>query len=461
MPDRNLFHLFIAILIWLPLPAGSNWPWAWGLLQILVFASAFYWVVLYVNRRVFITTYFNKARPVIYLLFGWLIWVLLQFIPLPVSIVEVISPVAAEHSAEASLITGLNSRFTSLSVDPYQTFQQFMLSSTYVVFFMLALLLVNSRARVKLTLWVVIYSALFQAMFGSLMTLSGLEYHLFGPKQHYLNVATGTFINRNHLAGYLVMSLAIGIGLLLSQIKTRSDQTTRQLVRDWIGMMLAQKTQLRIILAILVIGLVMTHSRMGNSAFFGSLLACSIIWLFLAGKKPKKSVVLLFVSLIVIDLYIVGAWFGFEKVVERLEGTSVTTESRDEVVRSLLVAIPEYGWTGSGMGTFKSVYPSYKDEHITISYLYAHNDYLQFVLEAGAGAILLAIAVLMSLTAAYQALRKRRDPLSRGLGFSAMMGVLAILIHSTVDFNLQIPANAMMFILLLSFAWIARTGFKS
>ncbi len=445
----------------MPLPAGSNWPWAWGLLQVLVFVSGFYWILLYLNRRVLLTDFFVRARPVIYLLLAWIFWVLIQCIPLPISIVEIISPVSAEHSIQASLITGLESGFTSLSVAPYKTFQQFMLSSTYVAFFMLALLLLNSRKRLKLTLWVIIYCALFQAMFGSLMTLSGVEHHLFGPKQHYLNVTTGTFINRNHLAGYLVMSLAIGIGLLLSQIKDGRDQTTRQLLRDWIGVMLTQKAQLRIILAILVIGLVMTHSRMGNSAFFGSLLVCSMIWLFLAGKKPKKSVVYLFISLIVIDLYIVGAWFGFEKVVERLEGTSVMTESRDEVVKSLLVAIPEYGLTGSGMGTFKTVYPSYKDEHITISYLYAHNDYLQFVLEGGGGVILLAIAVLICLTVAYKAIRKRNDTLCKGLGFSSLMGVLAILIHSTVDFNLQIPANAMMFMLLLSFAWIARVGFKS
>jgi hypothetical protein len=36
-----------------------------------------------------------------------------------------------------------------------------------------------------------------------------------------------------------------------------------------------------------------------------------------------------------------------------------------------------------------------------------------------------------------------------------MMGIIALMIHSAVDFNLQIPANAMTFMLVLSLAWIS------
>ncbi len=43
----------------------------------------------------------------------------------------------------------------------------------------------------------------------------------------------------------------------------------------------------------------------------------------------------------------------------------------------------------------------------------------------------------------------------RGISFAAIMGITAILIHSTVDFNLQIPANALTFMLLLAMAWLS------
>jgi hypothetical protein len=55
----------------------------------------------------------------------------------------------------------------------------------------------------------------------------------------------------------------------------------------------------------------------------------------------------------------------------------------------------------------------------------------------------------------------RKDPLYRGLGFASLMGIIAILIQSTVDFNLQIPANAAMFVLLLAFALISRYAVKT
>jgi len=50
---------------------------------------------------------------------------------------------------------------------------------------------------------------------------------------------------------------------------------------------------------------------------------------------------------------------------------------------------------------------------------------------------------------------KRRDPLMRGMSFAGIMGVIAILIHSSVDFNLQIPANAVMFVILLALCWLS------
>jgi O-antigen ligase len=460
MPDRHLFYLFLFTLIWMPLPAGSNWPWAWIVLQMLVFVTAFGWLIVYGNEKITLTKSFLKAKPVIVMLALWLCWVLIQTLPLPTPLVELLSSHSARQTLDAAQFIEKDPGFISVSVDPYQTFQKFMLSAALVVFFLLALVLLNSRERIKLTLWVIVYSALFQAVFGSLMALSGVEYHLFGPKQHNLGLATGTFINRNHLAGYLVMSLTVGIGLLLSQLRTKRHQILQQQLRDWLGVILGKKMQLRIILAILVIGLVMTRSRMGNSAFFISLLACSFLWVFLSRRRPTTSVVVLFVSLIVIDLYIVGTWFGFEQVVERMEHSSVDIEKRGDIGKSVMIAIPEFGLSGSGLGTFKTVFPNYKDSGIQVSYLYAHNDYLQFILEGGLAVLLLFAILVMTIFTAYMAMRVRKDPLYRGIGFASLMGVIAILIHSAVDFNLQIPANAMMFVLLLALAWIGRYGVK-
>ena len=455
MSDRHIFALLVITIVWMPLPAGSNWPWAWLLLQLLILSSAIGWLWLYRQGRVELNQAFIQSRPLLVILGLWLGWISLQLLPLPMSWVRLVAPHNAGLVQQVSDSTGLMASTATISVNPQLTLQSLMLSLTFIVFFILCLLLINSRGRIKWILWLVVYCALFQAVFGTLMTLSGIEYHLFGKKIDYTGVATGTFINRNHLAGYLEMALAVGIGLLLAQMRGSRQHNMRQKIRSWVGVMLEKKMQLRLILVMLVIGLVMTHSRMGNTAFFSSLLLTALIWIFFSGRRPKTTTVVLILSLLVVDVYIVGSWFGFEKVVDRLENTSLDQEARVEVNQSLAKqAIPDYGLPGSGLGTFKSVFPTYKDPEISASFLYAHNDYLQFVLEAGAGAALLLVVVMVSLVTAYRAMRFRHDPLYRGLGFASFMGVMAIMLHSSTDFNLQIPANALMFMLMLALAWI-------
>ena len=116
----------------------------------------------------------------------------------------------------------------------------------------------------------------------------------------------------------------------------------------------------------------------------------------------------------------------------------------------------DYPVFGSGLGSFPVVIPRYSGDGTAVAYTHAHNDYLEFGAEAGAiGLSLLGLMVLLSFAAALRAQYLRRDPLMRGLSFAAMMGILALMIHSAVDFNLQIPANALAFMLLLALAWIS------
>ena len=194
---------------------------------------------------------------------------------------------------------------------------------------------------------------------------------------------------------------------------------------------------------------------MGNTAFFSSLIIAGVIALVLSRHATRSTVVLL-TSLIVIDLFIVGAWFGVEKVAERLQETSMEAESRDEVTDYGLNLVRDYLWTGSGGGSFYAVFPRYRKGDVERFYNHAHNDYLQITADTGAiGISILGSIVVLSLLAALVAQYRRRDPLMRGMGFATVMGVTALLIHSTVDFNLQIPANAMMFTLLLALGWLA------
>jgi predicted neutral ceramidase superfamily lipid hydrolase len=130
MPDRHLFYLFLFTLIWMPLPAGSNWPWAWIVLQMLVFVTAIGWLIVYGNEKITLTKSFLKAKPVIVMLALWLCWVLIQTLPLPTPLVELLSSHSARQTLDAAQFIEKDPGFISVSVDPYQTFQKFMLSAS-------------------------------------------------------------------------------------------------------------------------------------------------------------------------------------------------------------------------------------------------------------------------------------------------------------------------------------------
>jgi O-antigen ligase len=291
------------------------------------------------------------------------------------------------------------------------------------------------------------------------MMMSDIEHIAFLDKTFSRGGASGTFINRNHLAGFLEMNLAIGTGMLVAQLNRNPSNSWRETFRRTIDTVLSEKFRLRLYLAVMVVALVLTRSRMGNMAFFSSLLLCGVVGMALQ-RHLTRNVILFFASLLLIDLYIVGNWFGVDVVVERLQNTSLAAEKRDEVALDTIAMWRDHFWTGTGADSFFQtyVYGGYMSPD-SLYYRHAHNDYLE--IGAGFGFIgfaLLGLAVTTSLWQALLAQRERHSRIFQGLGFACTMGITSLLIHSFVDFNLHVTANSLWFVLLLALAWVARTA---
>lgn len=462
--EHRLFLGLLLLLVWLPLPLGSNRLWAVSIFEIGVCLLSLLWLVGFRRNRVMPGAAFAGARPVLWLLAAWLLYLVLQQLPLSPTVRQWLSP----ESLAVYRLAG-ESGWAPLSLDSHATFQFWLESAAYAALFALTLLLVNSKVRLVMLGYALVLSGVFQAFYGGVMASSGLDYGFFVKKTAYLGLATGTFVNRNHLAGYLEMALATGIGLLLATTYQQERiHTWRQRLRNLLNLVFSQKMPLRLMLATMVIALVLTRSRMGNTAFFASMLVTGLIALVvfriqsgsavqMLRRRDMRSAVILIASLVVIDILIVGTWFGVEKVAERIAQSSVSHDAeRIEVSRNTLDLVKDYPLTGSGGGTFHVAYARYRGEGVTSYYDHAHQDYLEIMADSGiVGIVLLGAIVLVSLWAALNALYRRRDVLMRGMAFSSIMGVVALLIHSTVDFNLQIPANAATFMVMLALAWIA------
>jgi O-antigen ligase len=453
---RAAFVLFAALLVWAPFPLGSNRPWAWTLLELGVFAAAALWSVGWMLGQAGPLGVLRAAAPALGVFAAWLAYLALHWLPLPAPWVAALSPEAAAlHRLAAGYAADGGARVT-LSVDPHASFVYWLKSCAYAVAFFLALAFASTRSRARVLAFILVLSGLVQAIYGGLMHLSGTNLEIFGAAVPHAAQASGGFVNRNHLAGFLEITLALGIGLMIGALRETGPRSWRQFWRDMAQLLLSAKAPLRIFLVVMVIALVMTRSRMGNTAFFSSLLIAGAVALVLS-RHATRATVILIASLIVIDLFVVGTWFGVEKTVQRIQET--TQQDIEERVEPTVYAadmVRDYPLFGSGPGTFYIAFTRYRGPGIQAFYDHAHNDYTQFLVENGAlGALLVGSLPCWALVLGVLALSRRRDPLARGFAFAVLMGVCALGIHSTVDFNLQIPANALAFVVLLAYGWVA------
>jgi O-antigen ligase len=455
--EKLLFWALLVLLIWAPIPLGSRRVWSLSVLEIGAFMLTMAWLGLWAAGRAQIPAAARAAWPALVVLGLWLGEQAIYLVPLPASWVDLLSPGTA-RTYHLTDILGIDRSTMWLSLDPYASRTALLMGLAYASLFFLTLVLVNGRRRLFLFIRGIVYAAVAMSIFAVLMHVSNERFSFFGEIIDHGDRARGTFTNPNHLAGYLEMTLSLGIGLLVAGLSDRRGETWRHFVAHIIEWILSPKMVLRLALCILVIALTTTHSRMGNTAFFSSLLIVGIVGLLLSRHAPRNTIILL-VSLVVIDLAIVGSWFGVEKLAQRIEETTVgDVEHREEPAAYAIGIIKNYPVFGSGPGSFYTVFPRYRVESLAGPFYWdhAHNDYFEIASESGIlGITIIGLFVVLSLGAALKAQWLRRDPLMRGISFASLMGVTSILIHSWADFNLQIPSNAAYFMVLLALGWIS------
>ncbi|TXI81880.1 MAG: O-antigen ligase family protein [Cupriavidus sp.] len=450
--DRLLFAALLVLVAWLPLPWGSNRPGPEAILGIVAGSLCLIYLIGQLFRQG--SSVFSPRRYFWPLLFWglWLGWIFFQTVPLKPEWLSLLAPTAASYYASAFPDIEAGHAWP-ISLLPEQTNQKLLLSLGYFSLYVLVLGLARDRGRLKLLAQVLVVSALAQAIYGGIMTLTGLEYGFFEKKTAYLGLATGTFVNRNHLAGYLELGAAMAIGLILADLKVTDLSSWKKRLTAVLDFLFSTRLRIRVFLAIIVVGLVLTRSRGGNMAFFTALIVLAPTYLFFKERQLFVKSAILFISLLAVDVWIVSGWFGLEKLATRFEQTSAQTEARTYAFKAYPGLIDEYSRTGSGMGTFAAVFGKNQPPDVRGYFDHAHNDYAEFLIEAGfPGVLILAILAGLSGVHAVRVIHKRNDRLRVGICFAFLMASAELAIHSLTDFNLQIPANAATYIVMMAMA---------
>jgi O-antigen ligase len=377
---------------------------------------------------------------------------LLQLVPLPAGLTALVSPNRGLFAAQLLSPFSLPPGYLALSLNPHATEVAVSKLIAYALAFLIAQrLAVHGRGSILLRTLVIV--GLFEACYGLVQYLAGWQYIFTYRKVFYTEEATGTYINRNHFAGLLEMALPFVLAGALFRRSQRAELGVKRKVLAAISSESSSRLLSQaMVFAVLCLALVFSRSRMGIAAGVSGLLLVG--GLHILRRRRRSAVVLLLVLLLIPASY--AAWVGLEAVTSRFEvlGYAGAMErDRLPIWRDSLRAIRDFKWMGTGLGTYDWAALHYQTSFLSNGYEHAHNDYLEFAAEIGIPAAALLFAGLWALVvrAARTAIRSNRR--SAAILAAGSAGALAaILLHAVTDFNLQIPANALLF------CWVAGTA---
>jgi O-antigen ligase len=347
----------------------------------------------------------------------------------------------------------------ALSVAPYQTVSHLLLLVSYLTAFHIVLFVCEDRIAKKRLVYALIVLGGFEAFYGLVQYLTGWQQIFAYVKKYYLEDATGTYINRNHFAGLLEMVLpfTVALALRLAGNLRRAVQSTEAKARSLLSAAELLPLVCLLFLALLIFtALIFSRSRMGILSAVASLIAV----LGLAGSsslsKRTRTVV---ASLLLLGVVGIVVWVGSDPVVTRFEilgqEYSQTNQNRISIWRDTLHLIRQHPLLGTGLGTFSVAYTSVQTAFPNLLVDHAHCDYLEVVSELGVpGGILVFGSIFWILVRAVRRYRKAEDRFDTAVCLGCIGSVVAILVHSLADFNLYIPANALVFTVILALAWM-------
>src|SRR6266513_1023972 len=151
-------------------------------------------------------------------------------------------------------------------------------------------------------------------------------------------------------------------------------------------------------------------------------------------------------------------WIGIDPVMSRFETLgreyNFSGQNRISIWRDTLGLIRHHPLLGTGLGSFSTVYPSVQSVFLTLLVEHAHCDYLEVATELGLpGAILVFGSIFWVLAQSARRYGKLEERFDKAVSLACIGSIGAILVHSLADFNLYIPANALLFTMILAMAW--------
>jgi O-antigen ligase len=330
-----------------------------------------------------------------------------------------------------------------VSIYPYLTKIELLRWSAYLLLCFLMIESFQSKKHIKRFVWFLLSLGFFVSLFGIIQHFSfnGKLYWVF-PLPDGAH-PFGPFVNPNHFAGFVELIAPLGLALIFFSWRSR----------DHLPVLL-------LFTIVPVAAVFLSGSRAGILVLVLEFIL--VPFLSCMQRMERKQ---LFAA-IPIGLLAAGMilWLGVTNVVERFE-----LLAHQDVSRELRVAMDQdtwrifmdHPWTGTGLGTLIAIYPRYATFYNGTIVDHAHNDFLELLADTGLlGGLCGVFFVVVLLRRGFANFQIARDS-QQALVAGPLVSCLGLLLHSLVDFNLHIPSNALVFLLLASVSTVEIRGLAS
>jgi len=282
----------------------------------------------------------------------------------------------------------------------------------------------------------------FLMIFGFVVSVFGILQHLtFNGKlywfreMHYGGIPFGPYVNRNHFAGFAELFIPMSlVPLMLGKVRRER----------WVIVGL---------FAVVSIGSLFLAASRGGIVSLAVEVVVVVIWMSLRRMGARQ---LLGGAAVLIAALGMVSWLGVKDISQRfssMKAMEVSTGKRASMRRDTWRIFVDHPWMGTGLGTLQIVYPPYETLYDGRIVNHAHNDYVEALAETGiAGGLCCALYLGLLLFHSSQQLSGGSTSFAAVLNLSGLVACAGFLVHSLVDFNLRLPANAQLFFLVATLA---------
>jgi O-antigen ligase len=462
--ERVAVALLLAYAIWLPMPFGSVVD---GAFLPLVLPPI---VLCGVAAAMRLRQFPQAPAPA-----AWRIWtiggaafivlVALQLIPMPRPLLALISPGshAIWSSAERIVMT---SHAEPVSIDPMLTRRELVRLIALFAAMQAAAMLITTNTRRLLFAATLSLTAIFETLYG-VHEAALRRYAIWGwVNKLIFNRVTGTFVNPNHFAHYIALTLPFTF--FIAALAWRQTGATTMPLRRRIVLLFEKALPMfgaaLILFVGCVAGILLAQSRGALAATFAGLATTGLIAArrerhpeieqgrarrARAAHSPATVVFLSIVTLSALTILLV-VFLGRDRTVARFEPNAAqraTLVGRTTGIGAALSLWRRFPLFGSGFGTFGDVVSIVQKDDLEHIYQHAHDDYAEILATTGVAGFAIAVATFLggAWMITREVLRRPRESGSwrrRAFEMAALWSLAVALAHALIDFNFFIPANA-------------------